>query len=110
MAKEKTNIYFASDFHLGAPDYQSSREREQKIVHWLDSIKDDAAEIFLIGDVFDFWFEFATVIPKGYIRLQGKLAEISDAGTQIYFFKGNHDMWIFDYFKKELGIKIIDDE
>ena len=107
---EKTKSYFASDFHLGAPDYKQSRERENKIVSWLDSIKHDAAEIFLMGDIFDFWFEYATVIPKGFIRLQGKLAELSDAGTQIYFFKGNHDMWVFDYFKKEFGLEVISDE
>ncbi len=107
---EKTKSYFASDFHLGAPSYQSSRERENKIVAWLDFIKKDAAEVFLMGDVFDFWFEYATVIPKGFIRLQGKIAELSDAGTKIYFFKGNHDMWLFDYFEKELGANIISDE
>lgn len=110
MTTERTKIYFASDFHLGAPNYESGRERERKIVSWLDAIKHDAAEIFLMGDVFDFWFEYATVIPKGYIRLQGKLAELSDAGIKLYFFKGNHDMWIFDYFKKEFNITIINDE
>lgn len=110
MTIERTKIYFASDFHLGAPDYESGRERERKIVSWLDTIKHDAAEIFLLGDVFDFWFEYTTVIPKGYIRLQGKLAELSDAGIKLYFFKGNHDMWIFDYFKKELNITIIHEE
>ncbi|TKC00964.1 UDP-2,3-diacylglucosamine diphosphatase [Pedobacter cryophilus] len=106
----RTKSYFASDFHLGAPSYQSSRDRELKIVAWLDFIKADAAEVFLMGDVFDFWFEYATVIPKGFIRLQGKLAELSDAGIKIYFFKGNHDMWVFDYFKKELGAIIVSDE
>lgn len=110
MRLEKTKSYFASDFHLGAPDHQQSREREAKVVAWLDSIKQDAAEIFLMGDIFDFWFEYATVIPKGFIRLQGKLAEISDAGTKLYFFKGNHDMWVFDYFEKEFGLEVISDE
>lgn len=105
-----TNIYFASDFHLGVPDQTSSREREDRIVRWLDSIKENAAEIYLMGDVFDFWFEYATVIPKGYIRLLGKLAELSDAGIHIVMFKGNHDMWMFDYFTKELGIEIVSDE
>jgi UDP-2,3-diacylglucosamine hydrolase len=102
-------IYFASDFHLGVPDYPSSRLREDHIVSWLNFIKDDACEIYLVGDVFDFWFEYATVIPKGFIRLQGKLAELSDAGIKITFFKGNHDMWMFDYFKKELGAEVISD-
>ena len=105
-----TKIYFASDFHLGVPDKTSSRVREDRIVRWLDQIKTDAAEIFLIGDVFDFWFEYATVIPRGFIRFQGKLAELSDSGIKIIFFKGNHDMWMFDYFGKELGIDIISDE
>lgn len=107
---QRSNIYFASDFHLGVPDYVTSREREDRIIRWLDSIKRDAAEIYLVGDVFDFWFEYASVIPKGFIRFQGKLAELSDSGIKITLFKGNHDMWMFDYFKKELGISIISNE
>ena len=103
-------IYFASDFHLGVPDHTSSREREDRIVRWLDFIKDNAAEIYLMGDVFDFWFEYATVVPRGYVRLLGKLAELSDSGIRIVMFKGNHDMWMFDYFKTELNIDIISDE
>lgn len=106
----RTKYYFASDFHLGAPNDQSSKAREQKIVAWLDDIKADAAALFLMGDVFDFWFEYKTVIPKGYVRLLGKLAELSDAGVKLYFFKGNHDMWVFDYFEKELNATIISDE
>lgn len=105
-----SKIYFASDFHLGAPNQASSREREDRIVRWLDFIKGDASEIFLMGDVFDFWFEFETVIPKGFIRFQGKLAELSDSGVKITFFKGNHDMWMFDYFQREMGIDIVSDE
>ncbi len=105
-----TKIYFASDFHLGVPDRQSSREREDRIVRWLDFIKADAGEIFLMGDVFDFWFEYATVIPRGFIRFQGKLAELSDSGIKFTFFKGNHDMWMFDYFGEEMGIDIVSDE
>lgn len=107
---KKTKSYFASDFHLGVPSYILSREREKRIVQWLDAIKSDASEIFLMGDIFDFWFEYKTVVPKGYIRLLGKLAELSDAGIQFYFFKGNHDMWVFDYFEKEFNMKIIDNE
>ncbi len=106
----KTHYYFASDFHLGAPNYKSSRAREAKLVAWLDFIKQDAAAVFLMGDVFDFWFEYSTVVPKGYIRILGKLAELSDAGIKLYFFKGNHDMWVFDYFEKELNATIISDE
>jgi UDP-2,3-diacylglucosamine hydrolase len=105
-----TNLYFASDFHLGVPDHVSSREREDRIVRWLDFIKADAGEIYLMGDIFDFWFEYATVVPKGFIRLQGKLAELTDSGIKVTFFKGNHDMWMFDYFKKELNIEIVSDE
>lgn len=105
-----SKIYFASDFHLGVPDHATSRHREDKIVRWLDSIRHDAAEIYLLGDIFDFWFEYATVIPKGFIRLQGKLAELSDSGIRITMFRGNHDMWMFEYFTRELGIAIISDE
>jgi UDP-2,3-diacylglucosamine hydrolase len=106
----RNKLYFASDFHLGTGRYADSRKREDRIVSWLDSIKADAAELFLMGDVFDFWFEYKTVVPKGYIRFLGKLAELTDAGVKLYLFKGNHDMWMFDYFKKELGATIISDE
>jgi UDP-2,3-diacylglucosamine hydrolase len=99
-------IYFASDFHLGVPNHDSSLAREKRIVAWLDQIKMDAQSIYLLGDIFDFWFEYRHAIPKGFTRLQGKLAEISDQGTQIYFFTGNHDMWMFDYFEREMGIVI----
>jgi UDP-2,3-diacylglucosamine hydrolase len=103
-------IYFASDIHLGAGSYESSRQREDRFVRWLDSIKTDATEVFLMGDVFDFWFEYKTVVPKGYIRLLGKLAELTDSGIKLWMFKGNHDMWMFDYFVKELGATIITNE
>lgn len=103
-------LYFASDFHLGVPNYALSREREDKLVRWLDMIGQDASEIFLMGDIFDFWFEYTTVVPKGYIRLFGKLAQLSDAGIKIYLFKGNHDMWMFDYFQQEFGATIITNE
>ena len=103
-------IYFASDFHLGAPNYGESRKREALIVSWLNFIEPSCSELFLMGDVFDFWFEYGKVIPKGFIRLQGKLAQMADSGIKIYFFKGNHDMWVNDYFTKEIGITIISDE
>ena len=106
---ETKSIYFASDFHLGVPDEQSSRVREHAIVRWLDFVKTDAKEIYLVGDIFDFWFEYNKVIPKGFARLQGKIAEIVDSGIPVYFFTGNHDMWMFDYFEKELGVKIYRD-
>lgn len=106
----RNKIYFASDFHLGAGKYASSHLREACIVRWLDSIKADASEIFLLGDVFDFWFEYKTVVPKGHIRFLGKLAELADAGVKLYLFKGNHDMWMFDYFVQELDATIISNE
>jgi UDP-2,3-diacylglucosamine hydrolase len=99
-------IYFLSDFHLGAPDHTASLVREKLIVQFLDEIKQDAAEIFLVGDMFDFWYEYRKVVPKGYVRLLGKLAELSDAGIPMHFFVGNHDMWMKDYFQAELNIPV----
>ncbi|MBT6440162.1 MAG: UDP-2,3-diacylglucosamine diphosphatase [Flavobacteriales bacterium] len=99
-------IYFASDFHLGVPSYESSLEREKKVVKWLESIRVDASEIYLVGDIFDFWFEYKTVVPRGFVRLLGKIAEITDSGIPIHFFTGNHDMWTFDYLEKECGVKV----
>ena len=104
--KEGKKIYFASDFHLGVPDYASSLSREKKIVRWLNSIHGDCEELFLLGDVFDFWFEYKTVVPRGFVRLLGKLAEFTDAGIPVHYFTGNHDMWTFDYLTKELNVKL----
>lgn len=103
---EGKKIYFASDNHLGAPTSELSRPREQKFVAWLDEIKKDAAAIFLLGDLFDFWFEYKTVVPKGFTRTLGKLAEISDSGIPIYYFVGNHDLWMHGYFEDELNIPV----
>lgn len=105
MAGNK-KTYFLSDFHLGAPDHTASLERERTIVQFLDEIKNDAEEIFLVGDLFDFWYEYRKVVPKGYVRLLGKLAELSDKGIPMHFFAGNHDMWMRDYFQKELNIPV----
>ena len=102
----KQKIYFASDFHLGVPTYEASLAREKKIVAWLDSIKHDAAEIFLVGDLFDFWYEYKYTAPKGFIRLLGKIAEITDSGTPVHLFTGNHDMWMFDYLPQEIGVSV----
>ncbi|MEO9894188.1 UDP-2,3-diacylglucosamine diphosphatase [Aurantibacter sp.] len=99
-------IYFASDNHLGAPTMEQSRPREIKFVAWLDEIKHDAAAIFLLGDLFDFWMEYKTVVPKGFTRTLGKLAEISDSGIPIYYFVGNHDLWMNGYFEDELNIPV----
>lgn len=101
------NIYFASDFHLGVPAGEQSNAREKRVINWLTSIEDTAQEIYLVGDIFDFWFEYKHAIPKGFARFQGKIAALVDKGIKIYFFTGNHDMWMFDYFEKELGVTII---
>lgn len=99
-------IYFASDFHLGIPDHASSLRREKLLVQWLDQVCIDATELYLMGDVFDFWFEYKTVVPRGFTRLFGKLAEIVDRGVPVYLFRGNHDIWAFDYFQQEIGIQL----
>lgn len=99
-------IYFLSDFHLGIPDAASSLEREKKMVKWLDEIGSGASDIYIVGDIFDFWFEFKTVVPKGFVRLLGKLAELSDSGVKLHIFHGNHDLWQFGYFEQELGAKV----
>lgn len=98
---EGKKIYFASDFHLGLPSGKASQLREQLLINWLNRILPDAHEVFLMGDVFDFWFEYKQVVPKGYLRLLGKLAELSDKGIRIHYFTGNHDMWVFTYFTEE---------
>jgi UDP-2,3-diacylglucosamine hydrolase len=103
---ENKKIYFASDQHLGAPTPEASLPREKKFVAWLDTIKEDAGTVFLLGDLFDFWFEYKTVVPKGFVRVLGKLAELKDVGIDIYFFVGNHDLWMRDYFQKELNIPV----
>ncbi len=99
-------IYFASDFHLGVPTLELSLLREKKIVRWLDSIKDTAQEIYLVGDIFDFWWEYKYTIPKGQTRLLGKIAELTDSGITVNFFTGNHDLWMGDYFPTELGVTV----
>lgn len=104
--QEGKKIYFASDFHLGVPSYEKSREREKVLVDWLDEIKSTAQEIYLVGDLFDFWFEYKHVAPKGYIRFLGKIAELTDSGIPVHFFTGNHDMWMFNYLPKEIGVVI----
>lgn len=98
--------YFVSDFHLGANGQLTSAEREKQIIRWLDTIKKDAKELYLVGDVFDYWFEYKQVVPKGFVRLLGKLGELRDNGLPIYFFTGNHDMWMFKYMEEELDIPI----
>ena len=106
ILKPGKKVYFASDNHLGAPTRLESLPREKKFVAWLDSIKHDAQAIFLMGDLFDFWFEYKTVVPKGFTRTLGKLAELTDSGIQITYFVGNHDLWMNGYFEEELNISV----
>lgn len=100
--------YFLSDLHLGAPYFPDSREAEKRVVAFLDSIKQDAEAIYLLGDVLHYWYEYRYVVPRGFVRFFGKLAELSDSGVRIVWLIGNHDIWIFDYLPKELGIEVVD--
>ncbi|MDE6271550.1 MAG: UDP-2,3-diacylglucosamine diphosphatase [Muribaculaceae bacterium] len=100
--------YFLSDTHLGASYFPDSRDRERRVVAFLDSIKEDASEIYLLGDILDYWYEYRYVVPRGFIRFFGKLAELSDSGIKITWIIGNHDIWIFDYIPSELGVTVID--
>jgi UDP-2,3-diacylglucosamine hydrolase len=102
----RKKIYFASDFHLGIPDLPASHERERRIVRWMDSVKDETEELFLVGDLFDAWFEYKRAVPKGFVRLLSKIAEFTDAGIPVHVFTGNHDMWMFGYLKEECGVTI----
>lgn len=105
MAEGK-KVYFLSDFHLGAPNHSTSLDRERKIVQFLETARKDAQEIFLVGDLFDFWYEYRQVVPKGFVRLLGKLAELTDSGIRMHLFVGNHDMWMRTYFQEELNIPV----
>ena len=99
-------IYFITDLHLGVPTLEDSHRRELMLVSFLDSIKDNTETLFLMGDLFDFWFEYKTVVPRGYVRLLGKLAQFVDEGIPVHLFAGNHDLWTFDYLQKEIGIQV----
>lgn len=106
MTTRNKKVYFASDFHFGVSSYQESLNREKLVVQWLDEISKDADAIYIVGDIFDFWFEYKEAIPKGFVRFQGKIAELTDKGIEIHFFTGNHDMWMFGYLEKELGVTL----
>lgn len=106
MTGKRNNIYFASDMHLGMYPAEKSREREKHLVVWLNTIGPDAKELWLLGDVFDYWFEYRKVVPRGFVRFIGKLAELADQGVKLHMFSGNHDVWLFDYFPEELGAVI----
>ena len=101
-----STVYFLSDFHLGIPDKAASQDRERRIIQVLEKAQAEGATIVLLGDIFDFWFEWAHVVPRGHVRLLGKLAELRDAGVEIIAFTGNHDIWMFGYFEEELGIPV----
>ncbi len=103
---EGKKIYFVSDLHLGVPNRESSLARERHFVRWLEMVRQDAAEIFIVGDLFDFWFEYRKAVPRGFVRVLGKLAELCDGGLPIHLFTGNHDMWIFDYLPTEIGVQV----
>jgi UDP-2,3-diacylglucosamine hydrolase len=104
--EDSKKIFFLSDLHLGMHPEDESLEREKKVVQWLDSIYRDASEIYLLGDTFDYWYEYKRVVPRGFTRFLGKIAEITDSGVKVYMFTGNHDVWIFDYLPKEIGVEI----
>ncbi|MBW6536468.1 MAG: UDP-2,3-diacylglucosamine diphosphatase [Mariniphaga sp.] len=103
---EKKKIYFISDVHLGAPALANNRERELLFARWLDFIRDDVTELYMLGDIFDFWFEYRKVVPRGFTRILGRLADLSDKGVSIHFFTGNHDVWVFDYLPNEIGLTL----
>lgn len=106
--EDRKYTYFLSDLHLGAPYFEESREAEKRVVRFLDSIKETAEAIYLLGDVLDYWYEYRYVVPRGFVRFFGKLAELSDSGIKIVWIIGNHDIWIFDYIPSELGIEVVD--
>ena len=101
---EKGKIYFVSDVHLGAPALKNNRERELLFTRWFDEIKEDVAELYLMGDIFDFWYEYKKVVPRGFTRVLGRIADLTDRGIPVHFFTGNHDVWVFDYLARETGV------
>ena len=101
-------VYFISDTHLGADYIADESQRERMVTDFLYSIKDDASELYLMGDILDYWFEYRTVVPRGYVRFFGALAALADSGVKITWFIGNHDIWLFDYLKKEIGLEVVD--
>ena len=107
---KKEKIYFVSDTHFGTPNYQTSLEREKKFVRFLEKVEIDAKALFLVGDIFDFWFDYKHTVPKGFVRVLGKLAQMSDNGIKLHYFKGNHDMWLNGYFEEELGCEVHSNE
>ncbi len=103
---KRKKIFFVSDAHLGLPPVEKSRYRERLLVRWLEEKRKDAGAFYLLGDIFDYWFEYKKVVPRGFVRFLGKIAEITDAGIPVYFFTGNHDVWVFDYLPSEIGVEV----
>ncbi len=103
---DSKKIFFLSDLHLGMHPADESREREKKVVEWLESIRDEAEEIYLLGDTFDYWFEYRKVVPRGFTRFLGTVSRITDAGIKVHYFTGNHDVWVFDYLPSETGVEV----
>ena len=101
--------YFVTDAHLGSLVFKDKRENEKKLVHWLESIKNDCEALYMLGDMIDFWFEYKMAVPKGFTRFFGKLAEFTDSGIPVYWFTGNHDIWLFNYVQDELGVTVVKD-
>ncbi len=108
MTAPKKYVYFISDLHLGADYLEDKRASEMRAVRFLESIRHTADELYLLGDVLDYWYEYRTVVPRGYVRFFGALASLADAGVKIHWFIGNHDIWLFDYLRDEIGIEVID--
>ena len=106
MSDQVKKVYFVSDIHLGAPALKQNKERELLFVDWLKNVRNDASEIYLMGDIFDFWFEYKKVAPRGFVRVLGALADITDSGIPVHYFTGNHDFWIFDYLPQETGVTL----
>lgn len=104
----RQNTYFISDLHLGASYLRNPHDYERRVVKWLRSIKEDAKSLYLMGDILDYWYEYRNVVPRGYVRFLGALAELADSGVEVTWFIGNHDIWIFDYLPNEIGVKVVD--
>lgn len=108
--EEGKKVYFASDAHFGLELFTTPIEAQKRFCAWMDNIKPDCGALFLVGDMFDYWFEYRTVVPKGFVRFMAKVAEFTDCGIPVYIFYGNHDMWMLDYLKDECGCTIVPDE
>ncbi len=103
----RDKAYFISDLHLGASYIANPRAHESRVVEFLDSISHDAAELYMLGDILDYWYEYRTVVPRGHVRFFGTLARLADSGVRIYWMTGNHDVWLFDYLRDEIGITVL---